>query len=150
MAMMMTTESKHALFLKFSSKLVSQLYTYIVFLILNLAHTATNALAHWRQSCFQPKKPLHTNVGSNHSSLPIAPHQLFKWVIIDFFISCLFLCIPYILFERTYLSTRIVDEESRLRYATTTLVIGAYTCLVVRPYNSSFFYLANRPFLLWS
>ena len=96
--------------------------------------TAINALAHWRQSCFQPKKLLATTISSNHSNLPIAPRQLFK--IIDFFISCLVLCIFYISIEqRTCLSTRTVDEESGLRNATPTLVIGAYTCLVVCPYT---------------
>ena len=135
---MMSTEPKHALFLRFSSKLVS-----LNFYLYCLSHfdfwlTAINILAHWRQSCFRPKELLLTNVGSNHSSLPIEPRQLFKWVIIDFFISCLFLCIPYISIERTTcLSTRTVDEESGFPNATPTLVIGAYTCLVVRPYTPS-------------
>ena len=97
---MMSTEPKHALFLRFSSKLVS-----LNFYLYCLSHfdfwlAAINVLAHWRQSCFRPKELLLTNVGSNHSSLPIAPRQLFKWAIIDFFISCLFLCIPYISIEQ--------------------------------------------------
>jgi len=90
-------------------------------------------VAHWRQTHFRPNKPLPTDVGSNQSPLPIlvSTRQPFKWVIIDFIVSCLFLGIPYILFERTHLSTTIVDEESGLRYLTPTLVvIGACTCLV--------------------
>ena len=134
---MMSMEPKHALFLRFSSKLVS-----LNFYLYCLSHfefwlAAINALAHWRQSCFRPKELLLTNVGSNLSGLPIPPRQLLKWAIIDFFISCLFLCIPYISIEqRTCLSsTRTVDEESGFPDATPTLVIGAYTCLVVRPYT---------------
>ena len=114
-------------------------------LFFNLAHYY-QCSAHWRQTYFRPNKPLPTNVGSNQSRLPIAPRKPFKWAIVDFFVSCLFLGIPYIFFERTRLSTRIVDEESGLRYATPTLVIGACTCLVVRPYSISPL-LASKPTL---
>jgi hypothetical protein len=81
-------------------------------------------VAHWRQSYFRPNKPLPTNVGSNLSRLPITPRRPFRRVIIDFVVSCLFLGIPYIFFERTRFSSRI-DEESGLRNPTPTLVIGA-------------------------
>ena len=104
-----------------------------------LAHYLSNALAHWRQTYFRPNKPLPTNVGSNQSGLPVTPRQPFKWAIIDFVVSCLFLGIPYIFYERTRLSSRIIDEESGLRYATPTLVIGACTCLVVSPIHLPFF-----------
>ena len=88
--------------------------------------------AHWRQTYFRPNKPLPTNVGASPSRLPIAPRKPFRQAIIDFVVSCLFLGIPYMFFERTRLSSRI-DEESGLRHATPTLVIGACTCLVVSP-----------------
>ena len=142
---MMTTESKHALFLGFLLELVSRLLlTLKLFCSFSILLTGIIALAHWRQTYFRPNKPLPTNVGSKQSRLLMAPRQPFKWVIIDFFISCLFL---YIFFGRTYLSTslRIVGEGSGLRDATSTIVIGAYTCFVVRPYTSS--YLAMRPSL---
>jgi len=50
-------------------------------------------VAHWRQTCFRPNKPLPTDVGSNQSPLPIliTTRQPFKWVIINFIVSCLFL-----------------------------------------------------------
>jgi hypothetical protein len=48
-------------------------------------------------------------------------------------VSCLFLGIPYIFYEHTRLSSRIMDEESGIRYATPTPVFGACTCLVVLP-----------------
>ena len=138
----MTTEYKHALYLGFSSKLVSQLLLLKKKTFSSLYSTWLNALVHWRQTYFRPNKPLPTNVGSNQSRLPIAPRQPFKWVIIDFFISCLFLCIPYVFFERIYLSNKIVDEESGLRDATSTLVICAYTCFVVRRLH---FLLLGKP-----
>ena len=128
----MTTESKHALFLGFSSELVSRLLPSTSSILALIC----NALAHWRQTYFRPHKPLPTNVGSNQSSLPITPRRPFNRAIIDVVVSCLFLGIPYIFFERTRLSSRIIDEESGLRYATPTLVIGACTCLVVRPIHS--------------
>jgi hypothetical protein len=82
---------------------------------------------------FRPNKPLPTNVCFNQPHLPMTPRQPFKWAIIDFIVSCLFLGILYKFFERTRLSTGIADEESGLRYATPTthVLIGAYTCLVV-------------------
>ena len=122
-------------------------YFYLLSFWLCNSLTAINALAKRRQSCFRHKKPLPTNISSNYSSLPMAPPQLSKWVIIDFLISCLFLCIPYIPIGRTCLSTRTIDEESGFRSVTPTLVIGACTCFVVRPWYSP--YLANRPFS-WS
>ena len=125
----MTTESRHALFLGFSSKLVSQLKKHFLPHI-QLGSLLSNALAHWRQTYFRPNKPLPTNVGSNQSCLPMAPRQPFKWVIIDFVISCLFLLC--IFFGRTCLSTRIIDGESGCGI----FVLGACTCFVVRPYTS--------------
>jgi hypothetical protein len=95
---------------------------------LNYTYLLINVPAHWHQTYFRPNKPLPTNVGSNHSR---PPRQAFKWVIVDFFVSCLFLGVPYLFYERTRLSSWI-DEESGLRYATPTLVVGACTCLVVR------------------
>jgi hypothetical protein len=88
------------------------------------------------------QQTLPTKVGSNQSRLPIAPRQPFKWAIINIVVSCLFLGIPYIFFERhgTRLSSRIImiDEGSGLRYATPILVIGACTCLVVSTINPPF------------
>ena len=66
----------------------------------------------------------------------MAPRKPIKWVVFDFVVSCVFLGLPYLFLERTRLSSRI-DEESGFRYATPTLVIGACTCLVVRPLFSS-------------
>jgi hypothetical protein len=109
--------------------------------LLQLSSLLLNVSAHWRQTYFRPNKPLPTNVGSNHSRLPIALHQPFKWVMVDFLVSCRFLGIPYIFYERNRLSSRI-DEESGLRsYA-------CRTCLVVRPITSFISLLkANRPSL---
>ena len=132
----MTMESKHALVLGFSLELVSRLYVENFFI---LAHYLSNDLAHWCQTYFRPNKPLPTNVGSNQSGLPVTPCQPFKWTLINFVVSCLFLRIPYVFFERTRLSSRIMDEESGLRYATPTLVIGACTCLVVSLVHLPFF-----------
>ena len=123
-------ESKHALFLGFSLELVSRLYVKKKKNFLILARYLSNALAHWRQTYFRSNKPLPTNVGSNQSGLSVTPRQPFKWASIEFVVSCVFLGIPYIFFERTRLSSRIMDEESGLRYATPTLVIGACTRLV--------------------
>ena len=136
----MTTESKFALFLGFFSELVSRLFLYLPPSSIWLTTTIYHAKAHWRQTYFRPNKPLPINAGSNHSRLPITPRQPFKRTIINFIVSCLFLGIPYIFYDRTTrLSTRIVDEESGLRYAITpTLVIGACTSLAVR---------TNYPFL---
>ena len=67
----------------------------------------------------------------------MVPRQPFKWVIIDFVVSCLFLGIPYLFYERTRWSSRIDEESGGFRYATPTLVVGACTCLVVSPYTSS-------------
>ena len=122
----MTMEFKHALFLGFSSELVCR-FLLPFYIILQFWLTLKCSLAHWRQNYFRPNKPLPTNVGSNQSRLPVTPRQPFKWAIIDFIVSCLFLGIPYIFYERTRLSSRIVDEESGLRFATPTLVIGACT-----------------------
>ncbi|KAF8804295.1 hypothetical protein BYT27DRAFT_6700590 [Phlegmacium glaucopus] len=87
-------------------------------------------VAHWRQTYFRPNKPLPTDVGPSPSHHPIAPRRPFRRAILDFFVSCLFLGIPYIFFERSRLLSSRTDEESGLRNATPTLVIGACTCLV--------------------
>jgi hypothetical protein len=132
----MTTGSKRALFLGFSSELVSQLCLNHFF---NLTHCCYQCSlpAHWRQTYFRPNKPLPADVGYAPSHLPIAPRRPFRRAIIDFVVSCLFLGIPYLFFERTRLLIR-VDEESGLRNATPTLVIGACTCLVVSLHPSPF------------
>ena len=109
----MITEFKLALFLGFSPALVN----FYLF-------SSTLCSAHCHQTYFQPNNFLPANLGSNQSRLLIAPRQPFKRAIIDFVVSCLFLGIPYIFHERTRLSSRIIDEESGLRYATPTLVIG--------------------------
>ena len=124
MTIMMTTGSKRVLFLGFSSESVSPNLSIMSF---NLAHVIS---AHWRQTYFRPNKALPANAGSNPSRLPTLPRKPFRRALLDVLVSCLFLGIPYIFFERVRLSSR-VDEESGLRNATPTLVIGACTCLVV-------------------
>jgi hypothetical protein len=128
----MITESKHALFLLgFSSEVDSSTYKKSIFNLTYIVNAQPTGV-YFRVG---PNKPLPANVGSNQSRLPIAPHQSFKWAIIDFVVTCLFLGIPYIMIfnEHTRHSSRIIDEESGLRYAIPTLVIGACTCLVVNP-----------------
>ena len=129
MTTMMIMGFKPALFLGFSSELVSHLRAICFQLGSQLSMFFP---AHWRQTYFRPNKPLPANAGSNSSRLPMAPRKPFRRAIVDFVVSCLFLGIPYIFYERTRLSSRI-DEESGLRNATPTLVIGACTCLVVSP-----------------
>lgn len=128
-----TMASKRALFLGFFSESVSQQ----CFFFFPVSSTLSSFLpmlfpAQWRQTYFRPNKPLPTDVGPSPSCLPIAPRRPFRRAMLDFVVSCLFLGIPYIFFERTRLSSRI-DEESGLRNATPTLIIGACTCLVVSP-----------------
>ena len=127
---MMTTGSKRVLFLGFSSESVSHNFSIMSF---NLAHVIP---AHWRQTYFRPNKLLPANVGCNPSRLPTVPRRPFRRAILNTLVSCLFLGVPYMFFKRDRLSSS-VDEESRLRKATPTLVIGACTCLVVSLKSSS-------------
>ena len=63
------------------------------------------------------------NAGSNPSCLPLAPCQPSDGL-------CRILSLPTHTYER---NRSRIDEESCLRNATPTFIIGACTCLVVRP-----------------
>ncbi|KAF9022699.1 hypothetical protein BDZ89DRAFT_956350 [Hymenopellis radicata] len=81
---------------------------------------------HWRQMNFRPNKPL-PKVSSNTPPLPARRNPIRK-VMVDFFISCLCLGIPYLFYTRSHFHR--MDEEGGIRSAGPMLIIGACTCLV--------------------
>jgi len=111
-------------------------------------------LAHWRQTYFRPSKPLPQDV--SHSKLPIASYlqrrsRTFGGVLLEVVVSCLFLGIPYLFYQRAHprllsgmgvtsggagrFNFGMDPELGLLRTAagagSSLVVVGACTCLVV-------------------
>ncbi|KAL6307106.1 hypothetical protein BKA93DRAFT_728227 [Sparassis latifolia] len=80
----------------------------------------------WRQHYFRPHRPLPHDT-NRQSALP-TPHRPFGRTIVDFFVSCLCLGIPYLFLNRSH--HQRIDEESGTRSAGSMLMVDACACLV--------------------
>ncbi|OBZ70382.1 hypothetical protein A0H81_09801 [Grifola frondosa] len=81
-------------------------------------------VAQWRQIYFRPNKPLPRDAmkGRLEHRVP------FRRTILDFFVSCLCLGIPYLFLDRS--NHHHMDEESGMRGAGPMLMVAACSCLV--------------------
>ncbi|KAI0677687.1 hypothetical protein C8Q78DRAFT_961672 [Trametes maxima] len=81
-------------------------------------------VAQWRQINYRPDKPLPRDAikGATETRIP------FRRAMLDFFVGCLCLGIPYIFMSRTHYHS--FDEESGLHTAGPMLMLSACACLV--------------------
>ncbi|KAI0638617.1 hypothetical protein C8Q77DRAFT_1047520 [Trametes polyzona] len=96
-------------------------------------------VAQWRQIYYRPDKPLPPDAikGAPETRVP------FRRALLDFFISCLCLGIPFIFMTRTHHHS--FDEESGLHAAGPMLMLSACSCIVAAVILSASVTLLSLP-----